>query len=303
MPASGGLTRRAPGRFLANLALGLGGLALALGAAAGSDLALGRGMIERLAADAAQVLAGQGTQASFVDTHGWLTRHAALSGGEALPDVRRAALAARVAQVPGIGGVRWIGYHATVVKEDTQVDCAKDVSAILKTRVLRFSGNSAAIDPASRRALDEVAAALRPCAGSVIAITGHTDTQGDEGFNLALSHERALAVRNALGQRGIDIADLRARGRGSARPMAGLEPGDPANRRIEFSIIAPLSLQPTIVDVPGADPQRGGDVLAVMPLWLELGVLAALTYGLGLGIGWMIWARRRRAGPRLSRKS
>lgn len=274
--------------------VGLGGLALALGLGVADDLLLGSAMVARMQQDAAKVLAGQGVQASFVTSHGWLTRHVALGGGENLSEAQRIVLAQRVAQVPGVGGVRWTSWHVHSA-HDAQGggDCAQDVSAILKTRVLRFDDNSAAISPSSSRALDEVAAALRPCAGSVIAITGHTDARGDENFNLNLSLERALAVRNALGRRGIDIAELRARGQGSARSLPGLDPADPANRRIEFAMIAPVSPQPTIVDVPGADPPRGGEVLMVMPLWLELGVLAALTYALGLGIGWLAWARRR----------
>jgi OmpA-OmpF porin, OOP family len=289
MPAPGGFTRRAMARW----ALGLGGLAAALGVALGADAALGGGIIARLQQQSGQVLAGRGMQASFIDNQGWLTRHVVLSGGDNLPDATRAALALRVAQVPGMGGVHWAGRHSHgAAVADDAADCAQDVAAILKTRSLRFADNSAAIDPASRRALDEVAAALRPCAGSVIAITGHTDARGDEGFNLNLSHERALAVRNALGQRGIDIADLRARGMGSARGLPGLAPDDPANRRIDFAMIAPVSAVPTIVDMPGADPPRGGDVLMAMPLWLELAVLASLTYALGLGIGWAMWARR-----------
>jgi OOP family OmpA-OmpF porin len=277
------------------MALGFGGLALAFALGVGDDLMLGAGLIARLDQGAAGVLAGRGVQASFTDSRGWLTRHAALSGGDGLSDGTRAALASAVAGVPGIGGVRWSGRHAhALVTGDADGDCALDVAAILKTRSLRFAENSASIDPISRRALDEVAAALRPCAGSVIAITGHTDARGDEAFNQNLSHERALAVRNALGQRGIDIADLRARGMGSARSVTGLDPGDPANRRIDFAMIAPVSVEPTIVDVPGADPVRGGDVLATLPLWLEIGVLAALTYALGLGIGWAIWSGRGR---------
>jgi OOP family OmpA-OmpF porin len=98
--------------------------------------------------------------------------------------------------------VHWLaGHHGHVAApvDAEGRDCAGDVTAILKSRSLRFADSSAAIDPASRRALDEVAAALRPCAGSVIAITGHTNASGDEAFNLNLSHERALAVRYALG--------------------------------------------------------------------------------------------------------
>jgi OOP family OmpA-OmpF porin len=284
---------RAPGG-LKPLAVGLAGVMLGL--ALVGDLALGERLIAPMERGAAQALAGHDVRAVFIDHHGWLTRHPALIGGEALSDAARAALAGRVARVPGVGGVHWAGRRAHGAQAQPEQDCTKDVAAILKTRSLRFAENSAAIDPASRRALDEVAAALRPCAGSVIAITGHTDARGDEAFNQNLSHDRALAVRNALGQRGIDIADLRARGEGAARGLPGLAPGDPANRRIEFVMIAPVSLQPTIVDVPGADPQRGGDVLMAMPLWLEICVLAALTWALALGIGWMVWRGDRDIG-------
>jgi OOP family OmpA-OmpF porin len=283
---------------LARWALGLGGLVLALGIGLADDVAQGGAIVGWLQGEAAQAIAaahGGDVHALFQDRNGWLTRHAVLSGGDNLPDGQRAQLAQAVAAVPGMGGVHWLaGHHGHVAApvDAEGRDCAGDVTAILKSRSLRFADSSAAIDPASRRALDEVAAALRPCAGSVIAITGHTNASGDEAFNLNLSHERALAVRYALGQRGIDIADLRARGMGSEHPVPGLTPQDVANRRIEFSVIAPVSLEPTLVDRPGAEPPRGGDALSPMPLWLEIAALAALTYALGLGIGWMLWGRR-----------
>ncbi|WP_206238418.1 OmpA family protein [Novosphingobium terrae] len=288
-------------RVLGRWALGLGGLALSLGLGLGDEVTQGGAMVGWLNGEAARAIAAAGgadVHALFQDRHGWFTRHAVLSGGDALPDNQRARIAQAVAAVPGMGGVHWASgshNHAAASTGAESHDCAGDVTAILKSRSIRFADSSAAIDPASRRALDEVAAALRPCAGSVIAITGHTNASGDEGFNLNLSHERALAVRYALGQRGIDIADLRARGMGSAKPVPGLTPEDVANRRIEFSVIAPVSLEPTLVDQPGAEPARGGDALSPMPLWLEIAALSALTYTLGLGIGWALWGRRIRA--------
>ena len=112
--------------------------------------------------------------------------------------------------------------------------------------------SESAIDRASQQLLDEVAAALRPCLGSIIAITGHTDSSGTEPGNLALSRERAEAVRQALIARGIPGDGLRARGFGSSEPVEGLAPADPANRRIEFSVIATEPLEIAPVDVPGA---------------------------------------------------
>ena len=89
------------------------------------------------------------------------------------------------------------------------------------------------------------------CLGSIIAITGHTDASGPEPGNLELSRERADAVRLALIAQGIPADGLRASGLGSRSPVDGLEPGDPANRRIEFSVLATQPVKPTPVDTPG----------------------------------------------------
>lgn len=128
--------------------------------------------------------------------------------------------------------------------------CQSAVEGILRTRTIRFEEASAALDPASNALLGEVADALRPCAGSRIAITGHTDAQGEEAANVALSLARARTVREGLVARGISRADLRARGVGSAQPVAGLEASDPANRRIEFSVLTPARIKPTPIDTP-----------------------------------------------------
>ncbi len=204
------------------------------------------------AARAALDRAGGGSvRVSFTDRYGWLTRHPSLSGGDGLDDATRSHAADAVAAIPGIGGVTWAprGHHAAAAAPALQ--CQRSIEAILRARSIRFAEGSAAIDPGSRELLDEVAAALRPCTGSVIAITGHTDTGGDEAANLALSQARADAVRQALGERGIPLSGLHARGMGDARPLPGLDPSDPANRRIEFAVIAPMVLVPTPVDTPG----------------------------------------------------
>ncbi len=153
-------------------------------------------------------------------------------------------------QTPRPGGLH---RAAPAAPEPAALHCQHAVEGILKTRTIRFQEGSAALDPASDALLDEVAAALRPCAGSRIAITGHTDAQGDEAANVALSLERARTVREALIQHGISRTDLRARGLGSAQPVDGLDPADPANRRIEFSVLTPARIQPTPIDTPIAE--------------------------------------------------
>lgn len=192
--------------------------------------------------------------AAFVTPGGWPTRHPTLSGGENLDEKERARIATSIAGIPGVGGIRWSDgsmLAASAAVPITPMHCQKDVEALLRARTIRFEESSSSMDSASRELLDEVETALRPCLGSIIAITGHTDKSGPEPGNLALSRERANAVRNALIRRGIPRDGLRAVGVGSQKPVEGLDPSDPANRRIEFSVLATEPLLPTPVDTPG----------------------------------------------------
>ena len=232
-----------------------GGLTTAVLALA-STAAHGPRLIAGLAQSSELALAGTGVRAVFQDGRGWLTRHPTLIGGSALPDPARAHVAALVAALPGVGGVRWQvtrARRALAIEAGEQVSlhCQQDVEGIVKARTIRFAEASAALDPASDEVLDEVAAALRPCVGSIIAITGHTDAAGDPRGNVALSLARAEAVQAALERRGIPADGLRAQGLGAERPVEGLDPADAANRRIEFSVITSVPLLPTPVDTPG----------------------------------------------------
>jgi OOP family OmpA-OmpF porin len=240
-----------PALFIATGAFATAALAGAFAEATDTPLA------QRMAGDAARAIAeagGRGVRASFVAAEGSPTRHPLLSGGERLDEATRAAVAQAVAEVPGVGGVNWV--DGTVRAEAGELaisplHCQDDVQALLRARTIRFEESSSRIDAASADLLDEVAAALRPCLGSIIAVTGHTDSSGPEPGNLELSQERADAVERALVARGIPSDGLRARGVGSAHPAPGLDPGDPANRRIEFSVLATKPLKPTPIDTPG----------------------------------------------------
>ncbi len=242
------------------LALALAGAAATAFVAFGAVLAQGPSLVAAIAqrAGAARDAAGgRDVSLNFATDQGWLTRHPLLAGGEKLDDMTRARVAAAIADTPGVGGVSWdvrrVRSPASARAAARATHCQSDVEAILKVRSIRFSQASAAIDPASRALLDEVAAALKPCAGSIIAVTGHTNKSRNEPANVSLSQARADAVRRALIGRGIPADGLRAVGFGSRRPLEGLDPEDPANRRIDFSVIDKGRLTPTPIDTPGPD--------------------------------------------------
>lgn len=224
----------------------------------------GGNMVARLEARAESVIEDNGgggeggIRADFITTNGWLTRHPTLRGGKDLPDDVRIRVARAVAAIPGVGGTHWEDRERPAraptepLPEPGPFHCQRDVEQLLSVRVIRFGQGSAEIASSSDVLLDEVAAALKPCRGSIVAITGHSDAVGDAAINLQLSRDRASAVRDALMARGIPGASMRATGVGSQEPIEGLEPEDPANRRIEFSVIEVAPLAPTPIDLPDA---------------------------------------------------
>lgn len=236
-------------------ALAVAGLGLAASWRSGSALVAHLAQQAQAARDAA---GGKGIAMDFTLGNGWLTRHPVLSGGVGLSDDARARAAAAIAATPGVGGVSWSkvrrsgsASQGALPLANAGLHCQDDVEAVLKARSIRFAEASAQIDAASEKVLDEVAAALLPCLGAIIAISGHTDSNGDETANRALSRARADAVRWALIGRGIPADGLRSEGVGSDRPLEGLAREDPANRRIEFRVIEKAPLAPTPIDTPG----------------------------------------------------
>jgi len=72
-----------------------------------------------------------------------------------------------------------------------------------------------------------------------VEVGGHTDSQGDAGYNQKLSEGRARAVRDYLIRRGVAADRLVARGYGENRPIAdnATEMGREMNRRVELTAI------------------------------------------------------------------
>ena len=87
-------------------------------------------------------------------------------------------------------------------------------------------------------ALDRVVASILRRRDAAVTVEGHTDDQGAEAYNQALSERRAEAVAAYLSSRGIERARIATRGFGEGRPV-GLndsEIGRRKNRRVEIVI-------------------------------------------------------------------
>ncbi|MBU8538191.1 OmpA family protein [Falsiroseomonas tokyonensis] len=100
-----------------------------------------------------------------------------------------------------------------------------------------FDTGAHALRPESEAALMQVVALLRSQPRLRLRVEGHTDSEGDDAFNLALSQRRAAEVRLALITRhGIDPERLTSAGFGEAQPVAdnATPEGRARNRRVEL---------------------------------------------------------------------
>ncbi|NJS39356.1 MAG: OmpA family protein [Rhodobacteraceae bacterium] len=99
----------------------------------------------------------------------------------------------------------------------TPEECAADVNAVIAQNKITFTPASAEIATGARPVLDALAAILVACPPMQLEIGGHTDAQGSEGGNQALSQARAEAVLVALQGRRVDTSGMTAVGLASSR--------------------------------------------------------------------------------------
>ncbi|MBS1120224.1 MAG: OmpA/MotB domain protein [Deltaproteobacteria bacterium] len=101
-----------------------------------------------------------------------------------------------------------------------------------------FDTNKATIKPVSFALLDDVALALKDNPKIKVEVQGHTDSQGDDNFNLKLSQRRAESVRTYLQAQGVARDRMTPKGYGETVKLADnrTEAGRAQNRRVEFII-------------------------------------------------------------------
>jgi OmpA-OmpF porin, OOP family len=123
----------------------------------------------------------------------------------------------------------------------TPQECVADLNRVLTQTKVAFAPGSAEIETEGGRTLDKLAEILKRCVDVPMQIAGHTDSQGSESGNLALSQARAEAVLVGLQGRRVPVGALTAVGYGESVPLEDnrTEAGREANRRIEFSLINP----------------------------------------------------------------
>ncbi|GAB5511668.1 MAG: hypothetical protein Rhims3KO_30690 [Hyphomicrobiales bacterium] len=116
--------------------------------------------------------------------------------------------------------------------------CQAQFASLLSGNSIRFATGKADIDILSYGLLDRLVRTLQSCPDAWVEIAGHTDAQGSDTANQALSQQRAGSVLAYVQSAGIRASRLSAVGYGEVSPIADneTEEGRARNRRIEFTV-------------------------------------------------------------------
>jgi OOP family OmpA-OmpF porin len=109
----------------------------------------------------------------------------------------------------------------------------------LADRIIEFESGSATLTAAGRAILDEMVVAMKQVGDQQVQVIGHTDDVGRREANVALSLQRAIAVKAYLEAAGVAADNLSVQGFGPDRPVAdnSSPEGRARNRRIEFRVL------------------------------------------------------------------
>lgn len=219
----------------------------------GSHSAMGGGakFVDGLEGKAKEALASNAISGvtAAVERSPQLKRVIILSGEKS--DAEKADIIAKLKAIPGVADVRWESGATTVAAEtapakveapaskEAVAACQQDINSVMAGKTINFQSGSAYLAE-NNAVLDEVAAALKPCAGMTVEVQGHTDLSGAPETNQVLSQERAERVVAALVAKGVPAERMTAKGYGSSQPVEATRSyaANAKNRRTVFAIAA-----------------------------------------------------------------
>jgi outer membrane protein OmpA-like peptidoglycan-associated protein len=132
------------------------------------------------------------------------------------------------------------GAAGDLAVQETETEIRIDLAADVL-----FEFDSAELQPQARDALGKAATVIRERATGTVRIEGHTDSMGDEAYNLGLSQRRAQAVRDWFATEGdLSNVSFATSGFGESAPIAGNTKPDGSddpegrqkNRRVEIRV-------------------------------------------------------------------
>ena len=168
----------------------------------------------------------------------------ALIGSATGADARVAALIGA-----GIGGLTGAAIGTYMDQQEAELRAQLQGTGVSVTRVanqlilnmpsnITFAVDKASVQPQFNETLVSVGLVLRKFDKTIVDVYGHTDSSGDDAYNLDLSQRRAVAVATILANQGVVQGRFYIDGRGEEDPIASnaTETGRAQNRRVEIQL-------------------------------------------------------------------
>ncbi|MNR29761.1 Outer membrane porin F precursor [compost metagenome] len=101
-----------------------------------------------------------------------------------------------------------------------------------------FAYDSAELTSAAHQQLQALTGKLNGANVVSVKVIGHTDSQGSDAYNQALSERRASSVAEYLISQGLAPSKVTSQGRGESQPIAdnSTDAGRAQNRRVELHL-------------------------------------------------------------------
>ncbi|MEZ4787029.1 MAG: OmpA family protein [Flavobacterium haoranii] len=114
------------------------------------------------------------------------------------------------------------------------------IKLTLNENSVNFDLNKSSLTSTAKANLDKLVSVFKNYPDTNIIIYGHTDSSGNEGYNMNLSVARAESVKVYLASKGLSNSRFDIVGMGETEPIDSNETvsGRANNRRVEFAIMA-----------------------------------------------------------------
>ena len=149
----------------------------------------------------------------------------------------------------GVGALAGAGVGAYMDSQESELRAQLAGTGVSVTRVgeniilnmpsnITFPTDQDVVSTGFYPTLNAVAVVLTKFNRTLVDVYGHTDSTGDEGYNIDLSQRRALSVATYLNAQGIDSRRFFIQGYGESRPVAtnATPEGRALNRRVEIQL-------------------------------------------------------------------
>ena len=134
-------------------------------------------------------------------------------------------------------GLALIATGALTIAQPAAAQTAAAKPCVAGPWMVFFNVDSDEVTPQAAAILDNAAAAYRDCGQAQVMISGHTDRDRSDQYNVGLSQRMAANVRSYLAGRGIPDGVMTTEAFGESRPLVETADGvrEPQNRRVEIT--------------------------------------------------------------------